>query len=76
MGQAPQRKIFTVVWIDRKNTFHVVDVDGYILSHSPDRSVAIELAIKDAKIVERMGARLSVYSRGANGKLYLEWKSK
>ena len=44
-----------------------------MLGQSPDRDKALALAIKDAELAARSGARVSIFSKAMTGKMRREW---
>jgi hypothetical protein len=65
--------IFTIAWDSSRRSFAVRDEGGYLLGQSPDREKALALAIKDAELAARSGARVSIFSKAMTGKMRREW---
>ena len=65
--------VFTIAWDGSRRAFAVRDEDGYLLGQSPDRQKALALAIKDAELVARSGARVTIFSKAVTGKMRREW---
>ena len=65
--------VFTVLWDAGRQAFVIRDEVGFALGHSPDRRTALALAIKDAELAERGGARVSILTKGPGGKIRCEW---
>ena len=73
MGQDAELRIFTVEWDRRLLKFVVLDDNRTPLSASPNQSNAISLAIRDAKLACRDGARIAVQVLQQNGRLRNEY---
>ena len=69
----PRTIAFTFAWDASRRTFAVRDEGGYVLGQSPNRETALALAIKDAELVARSGARVIIFSKAVTGRLRREW---
>jgi hypothetical protein len=65
---------FSVSWEKKSKSYIAVDEDGYVLGKSLDQINALAIAIKDAELAQRSGARVTVVAKDYQGDEKLMWR--